>query len=456
MENEELNLFEHAPISKAVLKNAIPAIVSMIMVLIYNLADTFFVGQTHNDLMVAAVSLATPVFLLFMAFGTLFGVGGTSVISRALGQGKVEYAKKVSSFCFWASVAVGFVFIALVLIFINPILALIGCSPDTFDLTRQYLVIVAIGAPFVLIANCFSNIVRAEGKSTEAMVGMLVGNLANVILDPIMILTFKWGVAGAAIATVIGNVLGALYYIYLYVAKKSILTISPKSFAMGERILTGVLAIGIPAALSPILINVAHIVLNIVLAGAGDMAIAGIGVATKIILIVALVEIGLGSGVQPLLGYCAGARKWDRFKGVFRYSLIFATIVGFAMTGLCYLGARPIIKAFLTDAAAVDYGTQFAYILLLSGPFLGALFVLMNALQAMGAAMPSLILSVSRQGIIFYPALWIMNRIFGMYGLIAAQPVADALSLILGAVLFIRITRKLKREDQHKVAMSKA
>ena len=199
MKNELLEVFEKMPVSRAVFKNAIPAMVAMLMVLVYNLADTFFVGQTHDALQVAAVSLATPVFLLFMAVGTAFGVGGTSVISRALGEGRKEYARKVCSFCMWGCVVVGVVMTVLFLLFMDPLLSLIGASAGTWDLAKTYLSIVAYGGPFVLISNCFSNIIRAEGQSNKAMMGQLIGNLLNVVLDPIMILGLGWNIAGASV-----------------------------------------------------------------------------------------------------------------------------------------------------------------------------------------------------------------------------------------------------------------
>ena len=186
--NDTVGLFEKAPVPQAVLKNAVPAMAAMLMVLIYNLADTFFIAQTRNDILVAAVSLATPVFLIFMAVGTVFGIGGTSVISRSLGQGRTEHAKKVCSFCMWGCVTVGVVISAAFLLLMEQILELIGASADTWGPARTYLTIVALGGPFVLISSCFSNILRAEGQPNKAMMGQILGNLLNVLLDPVMIL----------------------------------------------------------------------------------------------------------------------------------------------------------------------------------------------------------------------------------------------------------------------------
>ena len=307
-----VEIFEKAPVPKAVLKNALPAMAAMLMVLIYNLADTFFIGQTHDDILVAAVSLATPVFLIFMAVGTVFGMGGTSVISRALGEGRAEYAKKVCPFCMWGCVVVGIAMSALFLIFMDNILALIGASANTWEPAKTYLTIVALGGPFVLISNCYSNVVRAEGNSAQAMAGQLLGNLANVVLDPVMILGFRWGIAGAAIATVLGNVLGAGYYILYFIRGKSTLSIRLRDFSVKDKICSGVLAIGIPASLGSLLMSVSQMIVNAQMANYDDMAVAGIGVAMKVTMMTGMVCIGFGQGIQPLLGYCVGAKLWER------------------------------------------------------------------------------------------------------------------------------------------------
>lgn len=445
-ENKALDIFETSSVSKAVFQNALPAMAAMLMVLIYNLADTFFIGQTHDALQVAAVSLATPVFLLFMAVGTIFGIGGTSVISRAMGEGRKDYAKKVSAFCMWSCVAVGIVMSALFLIFMEQILGFVGASSDTWDYAKSYLTIVSLSGPFVLIANCYSNVIRAEGQSGKAMMGQLLGNLLNVVLDPIMILGFGWNITGAAIATVIGNVVGAGYYIVYFLRGKSMLSISPKDFTVKEKVASGVLTIGIPAALGSLLMSVSSIIMNSQMTKYGDMALAGVGIAMKVTMMTGMVCIGLGQGIQPLLGYCVGAKKWDRYKGVFRFSMIFAFVLSAVLTVICYLFLPQIISAFLTDAAAFDYAVAFAKILLCTSVLFGVFYVLINALQACGAAAESLIVNISRQGLIYIPAMLILGALFHETGLIWAQPVADVLSLVLAAVLYFRKSQEMMHE----------
>lgn len=445
MENKKsMELFSSAPVSQAVLKNALPAIAAMLMVLVYNLADTFFIGQTHDALQVAAVSLATPVFLIFMAVGTMFGVGGTSVISRAIGEGRTEYAKKVCSFCMWGCVIVGVVMSACMLICIDPILSLVGASADTWNLAKTYLMIVVCSGPFVLISNCYSNVVRTEGESAKAMMGTLIGNLLNVVLDPILILGFGWNIAGAAIATVIGNVVGAGYYVVYFLRGKSSLSISLKDFTMKNKVASAVLAIGLPAALGSVLMSVSQIIINIQMAEYGDMAIAAMGVAMKVVVITGMVCMGLGQGIQPILGYCVGAKLWDRFRKVLRFSLVFAFSLSVVLTGICYLFSNQIVSAFLTDTTAFGYAVQFARILLTTSFLFGVFYVLTNALQAMGAATAALVINVSRQGVIFIPALFILKAVMGMTGLIWAQPVADVVSLVIAYVLYVNVSKKLE------------
>ena len=436
-QKKSLETFSKMPVGKAVIQNAVPAMLSMLMVLVYNLADTFFIGQTHDDFQVAAVSLATPVFLIFMSVGTVFGIGGTSVISRALGEGKTDYAKKVCSFCMWSCVFVGIIMSAVFIIFIDSILRLIGTSADVWNYTKNYLVIVSFCGPFVLISNCFSNILRAEGQSVKAMLGMLLGNLLNVILDPIFILTFKMDIVGAAIATVIGNVIGAAYYIFYYLKGESSLGVNIRNFTVRNNVCKSVLAIGIPASLGSALMSISQIIVNGQMAHYGDLAVAGIGVAMKITMITGMIAMGVGQGIQALLGYCAGANLWDRFKKIMSYSLKFAFALSAGMTALCYIFNSNIINVFLTQDTAFNYAQSFSKILLTTSALFGIFYVIINALQAIGAATESLVVNLSRQGIIYIPAIFILQAKLGVTGLIWAQPVADILSLLLLSLIHI-------------------
>ncbi len=431
-------IFRDAPVPKAVISNVIPSIVSMIMVLVYNLADTVFIGQTNNALMVAGVSIATPVFLIFMAVGMLFGIGGTSLISRMLGEGEKEKAKKISSFCYWTGFVVGVIAMIFIFVFAESICLKVGASKETLAYSKQYLQIVAFGIPFLIVSNAFSNIIRAEGNANIAMTGMIIGNLINIVLDPIMILGFEWNVAGAAIATVVGNVFSAVYYTRHLLSKKTILSIKPKDYQARNRIWSGVFAIGIPASLNSILMSVSNIVINNVMMGFGDMAVAGLGVAMKVNMIVVMLLIGLGTGVQPLLGYCFGAGNKKRYMAVLKFSLMLAICLSLIMTVICYVFAGDLVKLILDDPNAFDYGMSFSRIYIISGPILGILFVMVNAIQSTGAALPSLILSISRQGLLYMPILFVFTKIFDEARMMAlAQPVTDYLAAFLAIILFV-------------------
>lgn len=448
MEDKTQKIFRDATVPKAVLYNVLPSVISMLMVLVYNLADTFFIGQTKNALMVAAVSVATPAFLLFMAIGMLFGIGGTSLISRMLGEGKNEIAKKTSSFCFWTSSTIGVIALIFILIFRVPICRAIGASDATIDYAVQYLAIVAFGIPFLIISNAFSNIIRSEGQANIAMLGMIIGNLINIVLDPVMILGFKWNVAGAAIATVLGNVFSACFYAVHLSSKKSMLSIKLSDYSFEKKIIGGVFAIGIPASLNSILMSVSNIVINSFMAKHGDLQLAGLGVAMKVNMIAVMLLIGVGTGIQPLLGYCFGAGNRQRYKSVLLFSTVFAFALSCVMTAICYIGAAPLARAFLDNDEAFGYAFEFSRIYIMSGPILGILFVFMNAIQSMGAAIPSLILSVSRQGIIYFPILLTISVVNNTPKHLAmTQPCTDYIAAALAVVLFLVAYKKYFKQS---------
>lgn len=440
--DNSLEKYSTMPVGTAVIKNALPAVAAMLMTLIYNLADTFFIGQTHDAYQVAAVSLATPIFLIFMSVGSVFGIGGTSVISRAIGEGRKEYAKKVCAFCMWCCVFIGILLSACILICMESLLKVIGASADTWEFTKTYLTIVSFCGPFALISSCFSNVLRAEGQANKAMTGQIIGNVLNMLLDAVLIMVFHLDVVGCALATLIGETAGAIYYIVYFLWGESSLSVNIKDFSAKDKIASGVLAIGIPAALASILMSVASVIMNALMAEYGDMAVAGAGVAMKIIMITGMISMGIGQGVQPLLGFCVGAKDYNRFKQYMKFSLVFATVLGVALTLLCYLFTGEIVSAFLTDQSAYNYALKFARLLLVTGPVFGIYYVLSNALQAMGAAVSSLIVNVSRQGLVYIPALFLFRALMGADGLALAQPAADIVSLILGIVMYLIISRR--------------
>lgn len=439
-------LFEEAPVAKAVAVMAIPTMISMLVVVIYNMADTFFIGQTGDPMQVAAVSLATPVFMVFMALGNLFGIGGSSAISRALGEKKAERARNISSFCCYGSLGLGVIMAALFLFGMNGILKLIGASENTVGYARDYLTYIAFGGPFIMFGTAFGNILRGEGAAKESMIGNMIGTITNIVLDPVMILGFGWGVVGAAVATVIGNMAASGFYLLYFLRKKSSLSIRLKDFKAGERIAAGVMSIGIPASLNNILMSCANIVLNHVLVSYGDTPVAAMGVAMKANMLVVLLQIGLCSGIQPLIGYNYGARNKKRLLQVFRFTGMCAVVLGTVLTVIMVLARQAVIQAFINDPEVIAYGIQMVIALQMSGPVLGILFLCINTIQGMGKAIPSLVLTICRQGLIFIPLVFILNGIFGLDGAIYAQPTADFISIVLSLVICLGIFRKIDKE----------
>lgn len=446
------DIFEKAPIPKAVAVMALPTVFSMLVTIFYNMADTFFVGQTGDANQVAAVSLATPVFLFLMAVGNIFGIGGSSMIARLLGQGEKERIKKVSSFCFYGCIVSGIVMMLVFLIGMQPILSAIGCSSQTHDFAQSYLSYIAYGAVFVVLSTAFGNVVRGEGAATVAMIGMMIGTVVNIVLDPIMILTLDMGVAGAAIATIIGNICTVVFYIIYFLRGKSILSISPKHLCMGNGIFTGVCSIGLPASINNVLMSTSNIIMNNFLAFYGDTEVAAMGVAMKANMLVILLQIGLGTGIQPLIGYNYGSGNYRRLKKIMRFGMLCNVIFGVSITILYYIFSEPIIRIFIDNKAVIDAGVDMLRAIMLSGPFIGILFVFNFTFQAIGKAVPSLILSLSRQGLVFFPVLIVFNKIFGLSGIVYSQPIADFVSIFLALGMFLIINKGMNLSHADKAA----
>ncbi len=441
------DLFEKAPVPKAVATMAVPTMISMLVVVIYNMADTFFIGQTKDPLQVAAVSLATPVFMIFMALGHLFGIGGSSAISRALGERRKDRAWHISSFCCYGSLGLGVMVAVISVLGMEQILHLIGASENTIGFARQYLTIISIGAPTIMFSTAFANILRGEGASRESMVGNLLGTIVNIILDPVMILGLGWGVSGAALATIIGNIAACFFYISYYVRGKSMLSIHVKDFRIGEGIAASVAAIGIPASLNNILMSFANIILNQALVGYGDTPVAAMGVALKSNMLVVLLQIGLCVGIQPLIGYNYGSGNKKRLMQVFKFTGVVSVIMGMLLTLFMIIARKTMIQVFINDAEVVSYGIRMVVALQLSAPFIGILFLCINTIQGMGKALPSLILTVCRQGLIFIPLIFILNALLGLDGVIYAQPSADYLSILVGIMICVHLFRSMEHRE---------
>ena len=450
---KNIDVFEKEPVPVAVLKLAIPTVLSMIVAVFYNMVDTFFVGMTNDKFQVAAVSVATPVFLFFMAAGNIFGVGGSSFLSRALGEKKYDKVKKISSFCLYSGIFVGILGAVLMFSFMTQILNAVGTSENTFGFAKEYLSWIAYGGPVIVVSTAFTNLIRGEGAAQSSMKGMMAGTIANIILDPIFILDsflgipcLGFGVAGAAIATVLGNIISIIFF-FIHVCKPtSVLSLNPKYFQIRNGILKGVLLIGLPASITNILMSLSSIVMNKFLVTYGDAAVAGMGLAMKANMLVIFVQLGFGMGIQPLVGYNYGAKNYHRMKNSMKFAVLCNVIAGVALTALYFIFTRQIISIFFKeDETVLAIGVKMLRALMLSTPVIGIQFVLNFSFQAMGKAKESLTLAISRQGFIFLPAIIVFDHFFQLNGLIFAQPVADLCSITLALIMFAFMNKEFKK-----------
>ncbi|MDE7332769.1 MAG: MATE family efflux transporter [Lachnospiraceae bacterium] len=442
--NDRTAIFKSTPIPQAIATLALPTMFSMLVNIIYNMADTFFVGQTGDEYQVAAVSLTLPIFLLFNALGSLFGAGGGAYISRLLGSGQKDKTKKVSAFSYYGSIFAGLILLAVLLLFMNPILNFSGATNNTFNLAKEYLTIIAFGGFSIVVQTSFAQVVRSEGAAKESMIGMILGSVLNIILDPIMILWLNMGVVGAAWATLIGNLVAAIYYTIYCSSKKSILSVSVKDFAINREIVLNVFSIGIPQAIMNILMSISTVALNFFAAQCmnGDEIIAGFGIANRVNTIVVMLMIGLGQGIQPLVGYNFSAANYTRMKQTIRYASLYSIILGIILM-ICFLAIpETIIRVFIDNATVVDYGVKLLNALAVIAPIFGIQYIILNTFQAMGKSIPAFILSVTRQGVFFMAALFIGFKLFGVTGLIWAQSFADTGCVVLSIILYLVIAKQ--------------
>lgn len=437
----EHELMANMKVSKAVAKMAIPSVISSLVTVIYNMADTFFVGRTGDALQVAAVSLTNPIFILLMAFANMFGMGGSAVASVALGKKDEKRVKNVTAFVFYGSIIVGLVCMAALLLFMRPILTLFGANAETYEFAKGYTLHISYGAPFIIWSAASSFILRVEGASKEAMIGNMIGTIANIVLDPIFISTFGMGAAGAAIATTIGNVLACLYYLWYFLKKSRLFSIHFRYFTCRNGILVKICTIGLPTAIFSGLMSVSTIILNQILVAYGNAPVAAIGIVFKANMFITFLQMGLANGVQPLFGYNYGSGDKERFQAVERFTKICCVIVGVASVILYYIGKDPIIRIFIDDNEVVAYGVQMLIGYMLSGPVIGILFTNMNCMQSVGHAFPATVLSVLRQGILLIPLLYLLNALFGLNGVIYGQSITDYIAVLL-SIFFWQGTKK--------------
>lgn len=449
MQTKQEQLFRDAGVWKAIANLAVPAMISMVVMLLYNMADMFFVGQAGNTAQVAAVSIAGPVFTLIMAVGNMLGGGRCVLIAKTLGEKDGDRVKLYSSLCCWGSLLFGIVFAALAVVFADPLLGFLGANEETWQYAKMYLTVLALGAPIMIFTTGFGGIIRAEGAIREGMIANLLSTVTNIILDPVFILVFHLGVGGAAIATVLGNAVGAVYIIFYVKTKEkkneTNFTLSPSYARRNPWEIRRVLAIGAPNAINSVLVGFASAIANQLLAQYGTTAVAAMAAAGKSTMVISMIQMGICMGVQPLLAYCYGERNVKRIRETLVKLSILTVGIGLTVTVLCLFNSRILISLFLKEPEALALGREMISMLVLSGPFLGVYYLGSNFLQASGNAPMATLVSTLRQGIFLIPLLYIMNGLFGVKGNILAHIIADITAAAVAAVLALRQYRKLAK-----------
>lgn len=458
---DNTKIFESYSVPKAVGAMALPSMLGMLINIVYNLADTFFVGQTGNPNQVAAVSVSMPLFMLLLAVGNLFGIGGCAYISRSLGEGNRDRVKTISSFCIYGALTFGIIMGLLFFFLRKPLLYLVGASDNTISFAQDYVKWISIGAPFSILSITVCNLIRGEGAAKTSMIGMVLGQIINVVLDPVFILDsgdklfgitlpfgLNMGVAGAAIATVLGNVFSVLFFLAYFLKGGSILSITPKRFSVKNGIAKGVINVGLPASLNNLLMSISNIIVNIVLVSYGDNAVAAMGVAMKANMLVVMLQIGLGQGVQPLIGYCFGAKSFTRMKKCMRFSMICNIVIGTVMMLFYLVFRESVISMFIDDAEVIDLGVKMLTALMSPGPVIGIMFVLNFSFQGMGKGIQTFILSVARQGLIYIPLLFILNKFVGLNGIIWAQAAADFVCVVMSIFMFMFVMKGVNKKEK--------
>ena len=431
------------PLIPTYFRLSLPVVLGSIVTIVYNLADTYFIAQTGNALLVAGVSVCAPLFMILMAFGNIFGQGGSSLISRLLGQKRPDEVRHVSAFCFWIALAVGAVTGALLLLVRDPFLTLLGSSADTMPYAREYGTVLMLGAPLIVVNFIHMNLLRCEGMAGLSMCGTVTGALVNVVLDPLLIPSM--GAAGAAIATVIGYLCSDAFLLFIVLTRSASLSVRPTLKTNGT-FLGSVLSIGITAAITNIASSVCTLLVNQKLLAFGDDRIAAMGIVLKVTMIVQMILVGFSFGGIPLFGFLSGAGEREKSRRLLRFCLLFLGALSLAMTGLVFLLSESLLRVITPDGNLVAAGVPMLRWQVAGSVFAGVVMLSTCVCQASGKALPALALSLSRQGVVFFAVLLIASALFGYKGILASQCAADLLSAALAACILLSFRRAPERD----------
>lgn len=454
-ELSKTELFETAPIPKAVVKLCIPTVLSSLVMVLYNLADTYFVGMLNNPVQNAAVTLGAPLLLAFNAVNNLFGVGASSLMSRSLGVKDYDTVRRSSAFGFYCAAFCGLLFSLFVTVFKTPLLLLLGADSITSEATAQYIFwTVSLGAAPSILNVVFAYMVRAEGSALHASIGTMSGCFLNMILDPIFIMPWglNMGASGAGCATFISNCVACLYFAVLLFVKrgKTYVCVDIRKFSLNRQIVGGIFSVGIPAMVQNLL-NVASMTfLNNFTSSFGESAVAAMGISQKLSMIPMQVSMGLSQGIMPLVGYNYSSKNTNRMKNGLTYtakislSLLVLTSVGY------YIFAETLVRSFMSDAQVVAYGSRFLRGFCIAQPFMCMDFLAVGVFQACGIGKIALLFAFLRKIVLEIPALFILNSLFPLYGLAYAQFSAEIILAAAAVFALLKFFKRLRLENPER------
>lgn len=451
MDNSKTELFESMPIPKAVVTLSVPSVISSLVMVIYSLADTFFVGMMNDPVQNAAVTLAAPLLLAFNAVNNLFGIGSSSMMSRALGRKDYDTVYRSSAFGFYASLICSLLFSLLYGVLQSPILVMLGANAETMQATADYLFwTVLLGSAPSILNVVLAYLVRAEGSSLHASIGTMCGCLLNIVLDPIFILPWglNLGAAGAGCATCLSNTVACLYFFVLLFVKrgKTYVCIKPSMFRPSKQIVKGVCGVGIPASIQNLLNVTGMTILNNFTSAYGSDPVAAMGIAQRVNIVPFQIAMGFSQGIMPLISYNYTSGNIKRMKKTFMFTAKISLGLILAVMLTFVFAAEPIISMFMKNESIVAYGAAFQRGFCFALPFLCIDFLALGVFQSCGMGMKSFIFAVVRKIVLEIPALFVLNWLFPLYGLAYAQFVAELILGTIAVVVLVRMFRRLERE----------
>ena len=447
----QTRVFEEYPVVRAVLALAVPTVVSQVILVIYNMADTFFIGQTGSDTKITAVTVCMPAFMFLSAISNLFGVGGASVIARALGAGEPKKARYASCFALWGCIALTLFYSLGALLLLHPFVnALGGSDPQVHENACRYLRwTVIIGGLATSLNALLGHLVRSEGRSMQAGFGIAMGGVLNIALDPLfMFVILRPGneVAGAAIATMLSNLSATLFFLAVIHANRdqSVIKLPPTRRMFDYEIPKDVLFTGLPACLMTLCENISYAVLDNLMATFGMMAQAGIGVAKKVNMLAHCMVRGMSQGVLPLIAYNYAAKNYKRMKASVRLSTAISIALASACMAVSLLFSRDLIGIFIQhESPSLDYGAAFLRILCVGGPFSACAYAFISFFQATGESRKSFLLAILRKGLLDIPLMFILLKLIPVYGIVWATPIADTVCCLVAIALFTAFVHRL-------------